>query len=208
MKKILDIRHIIILILLIVILFLQGDKKVKIEKVVEKIPSEVVHDTIPQEVPVYVQGEDIYHDTTIYVPKYVNVSVDTSEILRIFYVKNFLKDTIKLNNNQGFVYISDTISQNKILSRNWTATLKPKIVREPAPTPPPIRNQYFVGLDGSWSQKDWVNSLGVGLLLKTKKDKLYHVGVGVANRTVDGTSGEFTPYLNGGIYWKIKVKKD
>lgn len=206
MKKILDVRHFIILALLIALLFLKGDKNVEIKKVIEKVPAEIIHDTIPQEVPVYIEGEDIYHDTTIYVPTYV--SVDTTEILKQFYVKNFYQDTIKLNNNQGFMYLSDSISQNKIISRKWMASIKPKIVREPAPLPPPIRNQVFVGVDGSWSQKDWVNSLGMGLILKTKKDHLYHVGVGVANRTTDGLSGEFTPYLNGGIYWKIKVKKD
>jgi len=206
MKKILDVRHFIILTLLIIILFLQSDKKIKIEKVIEKVPGETIHDTIPQEVPIYVQGENIYHDTTIYVPTYLNV--DTSAILKDYYVKNFFRDTIKLNNNQGFVYLSDSVSQNKIVSRNWSASLKPKIVREPAPIPPPIRNQVFFGFDGSWSQKDWVNSLGMGLILKTKKDHLYHVGLGVANRTTDGVSGEFTPYLNGGVYWKIKLKKD
>jgi len=206
MKKILDVRHFIILTLLIIILFLQSDKKIKIEKVIEKVPGETIHDTIPQEVPIYVQGENIYHDTTIYVPTYLNV--DTSAILKDYYVKNFFRDTIKLNNNQGFVYLSDSVSQNKIVSRNWSASLKPKIVKEPAPIPPPIRNQVFFGFDGSWSQKDWVNSLGMGLILKTKKDHLYHVGLGVANRTTDGISGEFTPYLNGGVYWKIKLKKD
>ena len=74
MKKILDVRHFIILALLIAVLVLQSDKKVKIEKVIEKIPGESIHDTIPQEVPVYIEGEDIYHDTTIYVPTLVPVS--------------------------------------------------------------------------------------------------------------------------------------
>ena len=206
MKKILDIRHFIILALLIAILFLQSDKKVKIEKIIEKIPGESIHDTIPQEVPVYIEGEDIYHDTTIYVPTLVQV--DTAEILKEFYAKMINMDTIKLNNNQGFLYLSDSISQNKIIFRKWSAAIKPKIVREQAPPLPPIKNQMFIGVDGSWSQKDWVNSLGMGLILKTKKDHLYHVGVGVANRTTDGISGEFTPYINGGIYWKLKVKKD
>lgn len=206
MKKILDIRHFIILALICALVFLRGDNKTTIKEVIKEVPGESIHDTIPQEVPVYVQGEDIYHDTTIYVPTLVQV--DTAEILKGFYVKMFKQDTIKLNNNQGFLYLSDTISQNKIISRTWTANVKPKIVREQAPPPPPIRNQIFLGVDGSWSQKDWVNSLGMGMMLKTKNDKLYHVGIGVANRTVDGTSGEFTPYINGGVYWKIKLKKD
>jgi hypothetical protein len=177
-----------------------------IKQVIKEVPGETIHDTIPISVPEYIQGENIYHDTTIYIPTLVQV--DTTEILKDFYAKMIKIDTIKLNNNQGFVYLSDSISQNKIIYRNWSATLKPKIVREPAPLPPPIRNQVFFGLDGSWSQKDWVNSLGMGLILKTKKDHLYHIGLGVANRTTDGISGEFTPYLNGGVYWKIKLKKD
>jgi hypothetical protein len=206
MKKILDVRHFIILALIVTLILLKGDNNTVIKQVIKKIPGETIHDTIPISVPEYIQGEDIYHDTTIYVPTLVQV--DTAEILKEFYVKMFKVDTIKLNNNQGFVYLSDSISQNKIISRKWSATLKPKIVREPAPLPPPIRNQVFVGVDGSWSQKDWVNSMGMGFILKTKKDHLYHIGVGVANRTTDGISGEFTPYLNGGVYWKIKLKKD
>jgi hypothetical protein len=204
MKKILDVRHFIILALIAAVFFLNGDNRVIVKEVVKEIHGESIHDTIS--VPEYIQGEDIYHDTTIYVPTLVKV--DTAEILKEFYAKLSILDTIKLNNNQGFVYLSDSISQNKIVSRKWSATLKPKIVREQAPPPPPIRNQVFFGLDGSWSQKDWVNSLGMGVILKTKKDQLYHVGIGVANRTIDGTSGEFTPYLNGGVYWKIKLKKD
>jgi hypothetical protein len=202
MKKILDIRHFIIVALVVAIFLLKGDNHVITKEVIKEIPGESIHDTIP--IPEYIQGEDIYHDTTIYVPTLVQV--DTMEILKNFYAKIIKLDTIKLNNNQGFVYLSDSISQNQIVSRTWSATLKPKIVREQAPLPPPIRNQVFFGIDGSWSQKDWVNSLGMGVILKTKKDQLYHIGVGVANRTIDGTSGEFTPYLNGGVYWKIKLK--
>ena len=206
MKKILDVRHFIILALIAALIFLKGDNRTLIKQVIKEVPGETIHDTISQEVPMYIEGEDIYHDTTIYVPTLVQV--DTSEILKEFYTKMINMDTIKLNNNQGFIYLSDSISQNKIISRNWSSSIKPKIIREPAPLPPPVRNQMFIGVDGSWSQKDWVNSLGMGLILKTKKDNLYHVGLGVANRTTDGISGEFTPYLNGGVYWKIKLKKD
>jgi hypothetical protein len=206
MKKILDVRHFIILALIAAVIFLKGDNHTVTKEVIKEIPGESIHDTITVSVPEYLQGEDIYHDTTIYVPTLVHV--DTAEILKVFYAKMINMDTIKLNNNQGFLYLSDSISQNKIISRKWSAAIKPKIVREPAPLPPPVKNQMFLGFDGSWSQKDWVNSLGMGLILKTKKDHLYHIGVGVANRTTDGISGEFTPYLNGGVYWKIKLKKD
>jgi len=208
MKKILDIRHFIILGLIITLVLLQSDNKPKIKEVIKEVPSEPIHDTIPieVEVPYEVKGDDIYHDTTIYVPTYVQV--DTAAILKSFYVTNTFIDTIKLNNNQGFVYLNQDISENKIASRKWSATIKPKIVREPAPEPPPIKNQVFFGINGAISREDWVNSLGMGVILKTKKDHLYQFGAGVANRTVDGVSGEFRPFLSGGVYWKIKVKKD
>jgi len=208
MKKILDVRHFIILALIItLIVLLKSDKPPKIKEVIKEVPSEPIHDTISMEVevPYVIKGEDIYHDTTIYVPTYI--SVDTAAILQNYYVTNSFNDTLKLNNNQGFVYLNQTVSENKIASRNWSATLKPKIVREQAPEPPPIKNQMFFGVNGAISRKDWVNSLGMGLILKTKKDHLYQVGIGVANRTVDGVTGEFTPFINGGVYWKIKVKK-
>jgi hypothetical protein len=207
MKKILDVRHFIILALIItLIVLLKSDKPPKIMEVVKEVPSEPIHDTISVEVevPYVIKGEDIYHDTTIYVPTYV--SVDTAAILQNYFVTNSFNDTLKLNNNQGFIYLNQTVSENKIASRKWSANVKPKIVREPSPEPPPIKNQVFLGINGAISREDWVNSLGAGLILKTKKDHLYQVGVGVANRTVDGVTGEFRPFINGGVYWKIKVK--
>jgi hypothetical protein len=45
------------------------------------------------------------------------------------------------------------------------------------------------------------------VLINTKKDKIYQLGVGVDNRTTDGTNGTFSPYVRGGVYWKIKFKK-
>jgi hypothetical protein len=207
MKKILDVRHFIILALIItLIVLLKSDKPPKIMEVVKEVPSEPIHDTISVEVevPYVIKGEDIYHDTTIYVPTYV--SVDTAAILQNYFVTNSFNDTLKLNNNQGFIYLNQTVSENKIASRKWSASVKPKIVREPAPEPPPIKNQVFLGINGAISREDWVNSLGAGLILKTKKDHLYQVGIGVANRTVDGVTGEFRPFINGGVYWKIKVK--
>ena len=207
MKKILDIRHFIIVALLIIIVVLfKSDNKVVTKEIVKEVPSEPIHDTIPVEieVPYEVEGEIVYRDTTIYVPTLVNV--DTAAILKDFYVKNSFNDTLKLNNSQGFIYLNQVVSENRIVSKNWTSNIKPKIVREPAPELPPIRNQVFLGVNGALSKEDFVNSLGMGVILKTKKDHLYQIGVGAANRTVDGTTGEFRPFINGGVYWKIKLK--
>jgi DNA gyrase subunit B len=34
-----------------------------------------------------------------------------------------------------------------------------------------------------------------------------NLGVGVSNRVTDGTNGTLSPYIGGGVYWKIKFKK-
>ena len=47
----------------------------------------------------------------------------------------------------------------------------------------------------------------MGFILNTKSDKIYNLGIGVANRVVDGTNGGLTPYISGGVYWKIRLKK-
>jgi hypothetical protein len=49
--------------------------------------------------------------------------------------------------------------------------------------------------------------MGTGIMINTKSDKLFHLGVGVANRTIDGTNGKLSPYVGAGVYWKIRLKK-
>ena len=207
MKKILDIRHFIILFLLIACFLIQHNKPKK-EVVIKEVPSEpeLIHDTITEEVTVYLRGESILRDTTIYLT--TMEKVDTSAILRDYLVFNKFTDTLKLSNNQGFVYLNQTVNENRIVDRKFSASIKPKIVRETPPPPPPIRNQVFFGINGAVSREDWVNSIGLGLILKTKKDHLFQVNLGVSNRTVDGVYGELRPYIGGGVFWKIKVKKD
>jgi hypothetical protein len=205
MKKIFDIRHIVILLMVGIIIFLQFFVPPQIE-----IEEKLVYDTIPQEVIYEVEVEVPYE---VEVEKIVEVPaptplVDTSFILQEYYVKNFESDTITLSNNQGVVYLFDSISQNKVVSRNFSATIKPKIVREPAPEPPKVRNQVYVGLNGALSHQDWVNSLGTSILLKTKDDKVFQLGGGFANRTLDGTTGKFYPYVTGGVYWKLKFNRE
>ena len=71
----------------------------------------------------------------------------------------------------------------------------------------PAKNQVYYGLNAGFNKEDYVSAVGAGVILKTKKDKIYQLGIGVNNRTTDGTNGSFSPYVGFGTYWKIKVKK-
>lgn len=127
---------------------------------------------------------------TIYIPgpikiipgkiQYINNKIDTTEIINDFFSKIYYGDTIKLD-TYGFIIVKDTITQNRILSRNLEFNYKfptiEKTITNNITIPP--RNQFYVGLEIGGSKSQPINYLGVNLLLKTKKDKLYNIGAGV-----------------------------
>jgi len=155
------------------------------------------------------KGEDIIHEVidvdTLVLRELVNV--DTAALLKDYLAKVIYKDTLKLDDGLGFVAVTDTIHKNRINGRTFTANVKERIIKEEMIVKEPARNQLYYGLNAGFNKEDYVSAIGAGLILKTKKDKIYQIGLGVNNRTVDGTNGSFSPYVGFGTYWKIKVKK-
>ena len=105
------------------------------------------------------------------------------------------------------VSVIDTISQNKILCRIFDAKVKDRTIKETTIVKELPKNQVYFGFDGGFNKADVVSHIGTGVMLKTKKDKIYQLGVGVAKRTIDGNNGTLSPYIGAGVYWKIKLKK-
>ena len=103
--------------------------------------------------------------------------------------------------------MSGTITKNRILGRTFDAKVKQREIKETLIVKEPAKNQVYYGLNGGFNKADVVSHLGFGVLVNTKKDKMFHLGLGVANRTTDGTSGALSPYIGGGVYWKLKLKK-
>ncbi len=214
MKKIFDIRHIIILILLILaaVEFINpnGIMPNRTIAVHDTVGIEVpVHDTIGVEVEVPVEVETIVevekpvpyavHDT-------IQTLVDTNFIVTEYLnSKNVFTNTYKFDKQQGSITITDTISKNKIIGRKYTTKITPIV--DTLRIPEPFKRKIFGGIEGGFNTPDFVSSIGVGVLINSKSDKIYNLGVGVNNTTIDGTNGVFTPYIKGGVYWKIKLKK-
>lgn len=153
------------------------------------------------------KGEDIFHETILHDTTIKLMNVDSAAILKNFYAKNIYKDKLVLDDNLGVITITDTITQNKILGRKWNADVKQRTIKETTIVKELPKTQVFYGVEGGFNQKDIVSHVGGGLIVKTKKDRLLHLGLGVANRTVDGVNGGFTPYVSGGVYWKISLRK-
>jgi hypothetical protein len=213
MKKLLNFKNITIVALILFVLLqwfnpggVMPGKKVYIEgKAYEVIKHEIDTIDIVKTKVVTKKGEDIYHETIKEV--IIPTIVDTQALLQDFFAKNVYKDTLQLPDSLGTIAMIDTITQNKILGRTFNASVKQRTIKETMIVKELPKTQVYYGLTGGFNKEDVVSNIGAGLLIKTKKDKIYNLGIGVANRVTDGTNGTLSPYIGAGVYWKIKFKK-
>jgi hypothetical protein len=215
MKKLLNLKNIAIALLIVIVVFQQcgGSKKgtgeiVKVDgKKYELIKHEIDTVEVVKTKVVTKKGEDIYHETIVEKEVIIPTIVDTAALLKDFFAKNIYKDTLNLPDSLGIVSLIDTITQNKIFGRTFNASVKQRTIKETTIVKELPKTKVFYGLEGGFNKADVVSHLGLGVLINTKQDKIFHLGIGAANRTTDGTSGALSPYIGGGVYWKIKFKK-
>ena len=215
MKKFLNIKNIAIAVLIAVVLLdwfnpggvMPGKKVFIAGKAYEVIKHEIDTIDIVKTKVVTKKGEDIYHETIVEKEVIIPAIVDTAALLKDYYSKVLYKDVLVLPDSLGTVAVTDTISQNKILGRTFNANVKQRTIKETTIVKELPKTKVFYGLEGGFNKADFVSSVGAGVLINTKKDKIYQLGLGVDNRTTDGTNGSFSPYVRGGVYWKIKLKK-
>jgi hypothetical protein len=215
MKNLLNFKNIAIAALIIFVLLewfnpggvMPGKKVFIAGKAYEVIKHEIDTVDIVKTKVVTKKGEDIYHETIVEKEVIIPVVIDTMALLKDYYSKVLYKDTLILPDSLGIVALNDTISQNKILGRTFNASVKQRTIKETMIVKELPKTKVFYGLEGGFNKADFVSSVGAGVLINTKKDKIYQLGLGVNNQTTDGTNGGFTPYVRGGVYWKIKLKK-
>ena len=128
----------------------------------------------------YVKGEDIYHDTTIYVE--VPADVDTAAILADFYAKNVFTDTFKIE--YGKFVIRDTIQFNRVLGRSYYADLVVPVITNTQIVKERPKVQVFAGV-GAGVYGYNISEVSAHLFLKTKKNTLFGVGAGVADNKIN-----------------------
>lgn len=145
---------------------------------------------------IYKEGKTIYVDTPIYID--VPAKVDTGSILKDYFAKYTYKDTLKLKDSLGYVFITDTITKNKILNRTFKADIN-KIIIKDSVIVRPFENQFFVGGVAGLDKVNVVNFVGPSFMLKTKQDRVFTLGIGYSNAK--------TISFQIGTYWNIKFKK-
>jgi hypothetical protein len=216
MKKLLDIKNIALLVLIAIVVFQQcgGNKKgtgeiVKVDgKKYELIKHEIDTVEVVKTKIVTKKGTDIVHEVILHDTAIKLIDVDTVALLHDYLAKYVYKDTLHLPDSLGEVSLIDTISKNKILGRTFNAKVKQREIKETLIVKELPKTQVYYGFTGGFNKVDVVSNIGAGVLIKTKKDKIFQLGLGVSNKVgTDGTSGVLSPFIGGGVYWKIKFKK-
>ena len=146
----------------------------------------VVTKNIPTYIPKWRTHIKYVHDTT--------EIVDTAYVIGDYYSTYFYQDSL-INDTLCF-YINDSISENKIKSRDLkyvmsfpTIKIHDVVIQN--------KNEYYVGLGLIGNQKG-INYFGPEFLLRTKKKDVYGIGVGI--------DGDLNPNLSLRTYWKIGKK--
>ena len=151
----------------------------------------------------------------------IPADVDTTAILDDYFATYTVVDTLKLDydfpdqitdetGNQppstlGFGILRDEISQNKIKSRNVKWTFQVPTVYNTTIVKELPKNEFYLGGGIGYNEQDFLGSANIGLVWKTKKQRLLVLDGGFTNDTY-GDLTEYNPYISLSYYIKLGKK--
>jgi len=143
----------------------------------------IIADTVYQEKTFtkFIKGKSIPFVVldTIYL---VDKVTDTITIVKDYNQAKVYSDTIKID-SLGFAYIQDTISQNKIQGRGFSANFNLPTITITKLIEPKSKNQLYLGFIGDLRHDNKQIGIGGSIALKTAKNTLY-----TATATMNGYS--------------------
>ena len=171
------IKNITIAILLIIVFLFLKDKSTYIGQ-----PSVIVDtDTVYQQKTFtkFIKGKSIPFvvlDTT-YIIDQVH---DTITIVKDYNQVKVYSDTMRID-SLGYAYIQDTISQNKIQGRGFSANFNLPTITITKVIQPKPKNEVYLGVLGDLRTFDNKVGLGLGLGYKTAKNGLFTINATTNN---------------------------
>ena len=164
---------------------------------------------------------------TKYVPKYITkevikeveipVDVDSLAIIKDYFSKVTVKDTLNLaydfpevvtdslgnkpSGDLGFGILTDVISQNRIESREIDWFFKIPTVYNTTIVKELPKNEFYYGFGVGVDQTNGFGNLSLNGLVKTKKQQIYGLNLGLSNQ-----AGQYKPFIGTSFYWKIGKK--
>lgn len=187
----LKIEYILILILFLYIIYLRQCNKCPLIENKKEIKYKYITDTVPEYIPKITNTRDSFFifDTSFVL---VDNKIDTNAILADYFRKYEYSDTIDRDSIK--IYIVDNISNNRIISRNVSYTMRQTIITNNLLIK---ERNFFLGCGiNNFSVISQV-SPELGLLYKSRKDNIIGLNVGY-NITIQD------PYMGFKIYYKIK----
>ncbi len=156
-----------------------------------------VHDTVYQQKTFtkYKKGDDI-QSYIILTDTVEHIVHDTVKVLNDYFAVKAYVDTIKKDSNT-FV-ITDTISQNKILSRSFTANLTEKTIVTKQLYVEKPKNTIYLGFRGDFRPSDGLQVVSPSLMLNAKNKALIGLSLDLYKNYGIGYSGS--------LYLKIGKK--
>lgn len=129
----------------------------------------------------------------------VKLTQQYNELVKLYLSKNIHNEKIKID-SIGYVDITDTVSKNLIKGRKISYDLKYPIVTKTITLPSEKRNQLYLGGGIQGNLLTPVNQVDVGILFKSKKDKIFGGTVGL----------DINGQIQYGVksYWKISFRKN
>jgi len=186
-----DTKSILIAVLIGIIIFLLKCNDPEIiteERVVTKTVTQI--DTVRLTHTKYVPK---YYETVVTITDTIPRDVDTLAILSDYYTKIYYIDTISVD-TLGFIYLNDTITQNRIYSRQVTTDLyiPSTLVREVVYI---NARELYIGPTVTFDRSG-LERIGANLAFRDKRGHLYEAGLGI-NR-------DFMPSAAVSLNWKIQ----
>lgn len=136
--------------------------------------------------------------TTEYLPdtNYAGLVKQYNTLVDKYLASNIYKDSIKID-SIGYVHVKDTVSNNLLKGRAYSYSLKYPIINNYIPAP--TKNQLYYGGGVNGSPQEIVQNIHLGVLYKTKKDRIVGANVGINSKA------QITYGLSS--YWKISLRR-
>jgi hypothetical protein len=143
---------------------------------------------------------EVLKEVPKYVPKYIDrvvrdtvempLDVDTLAIIEDYFARYIYSDTLKVD-SLGFGYITDTVTENKIVERSVVWDYRIPSIRETITTtiqlPPKRKREFYIGLMAGGTQTDF-SYFGPSIGFKTKSSKMLTATYGVVGADKVGVS--------------------
>jgi hypothetical protein len=168
---------VIVLLVAVLIFFIASDARYT------KSAPTIVSDTVYQQKTFtkFIKGNSIPFVIldTIYL---IDTIIDTITIVKDYNQVKVYSDTMRID-SIGYAYIEDTISQNKIQGRGFSANFNLPTITIHKLIEPKNKNQLYLGFIGDLKHSNGQIGIGGSIAIKTAKNTLY-----TATATMNGYS--------------------